>query len=103
MHLCSIRHYILKLKASVRDTGRRQEMIETCTVKSKALHSDVTCKVIIPQKIEIHKVLILLHGNIYPEGAFFLIENLPEELSLEELCEKYHMMVIIPYMKSIKK
>ena len=75
-------------------------MIETCTVKSKTLHSDVTCKVIIPQKIEIHKVLILLHGNIYPEGAFFLIENLPKELSLEELCEKYHMMVIIPYMKS---
>lgn len=75
-------------------------MIETTIIDSTALRTHVTVKTVLPEECLPQKIFVLLHGNIYPEGEFSIIENLPEELALEELCEKHHLVVVIPYMKS---
>ena len=46
------------------------------------------------------RVLLLLHGSIQPEGNYSLIENMPQELSLQELCDRYHLIIVTPYMKN---
>ncbi len=44
--------------------------------------------------------MILLHGTMNPEMCIELFELLPQELSLEELCNKYSVAVVIPLMKN---
>lgn len=77
-----------------------QHMVELLNYQSKALEEDVTIKIALPEATNIDKVLILLHGNIQPECEFSLIENLPQELDMQNLCEKYNLMVVIPYMRN---
>lgn len=75
-------------------------MLENIIVKSEALHANVTLKVVLPKDSSPQKIFLLLHGHIQPEGEFSLIENLPKELALGDLCDRYHLMVVIPYMKN---
>lgn len=75
-------------------------MSELITMKSEALGADTAVKVTKPETGLPDKILLLLHGDIYPECEFSVIENLPEELSLGELCEKYRLLAAIPYMKN---
>lgn len=75
-------------------------MYELVGFQSEALSSIVNIKVVSPNTSNIRRVMILLHGKIEPEGKFSVIENLPVELSLQELCDRHGLMLTIPYMKN---
>ncbi len=75
-------------------------MTETFILKSGALGTNVLTAVIKPDDGEIHKLMILLHGKMDPKISEELFYKLPEELSLEELCNKYNIMAAIPFMRN---
>lgn len=75
-------------------------MYELVGFQSEALRGIVDIKVVSPNTSNIRKVMILLHGKIEPEGKFSIIENLPSELSLQKLCDRYGLIIAIPYMKN---
>lgn len=75
-------------------------MTETFILKSGALGTNVLTAVIKPEDGEIHKLMILLHGKMDPEISEKSFYELPEDLSLEELCDKFHIMAVIPLMRN---
>lgn len=75
-------------------------MIETFVVKSEALSMNTTLKVILPNDKKISTLMIFLHGKMHPELSGELLDSIPKKLNLEELCNKYHMAVVIPLMKN---
>ena len=82
-------------------------MIERRQVKSKALESDTVLTVIRPdhkpeepENQSIVAVLILLHGMIPEQGRNSIYENLPKELGLQEISDKYHLLIAMPLVKN---
>lgn len=73
-------------------------MINTINIWSANLHSTILLKVIRSEQAEVQKVMLLLHGLMNPEASAEILERMPEELGLEELCNQYGMMVVIPLM-----
>ena len=75
-------------------------MIEKVIIRSNTLHCDVALKIVTPSQTRAEKVMLLLHGSIQPEGDFSLIESMPQELCLQELCDRYQLIAVTPYMKN---
>lgn len=75
-------------------------MTETFILKSGALGTNALTTVIKPEDGEIHNLMILLHGNMGPKISEKSVRKFPEELNLEELCSKFHIMAVIPFMKN---
>ncbi len=75
-------------------------MCELISFQSKALGEVVDIIVVSPDAMDISGVMILLHGNVHPEGEFAVIEKLPSELELQKLCNRYRLAIAIPYMKN---
>ena len=48
----------------------------------------------------IEAVIILLHGMIQAKDNNKIYDNLPKELGLQEISDKYHVMIVIPFMKN---
>lgn len=71
--------------------------------RSEALRGDVELRIVIPKKKTwkpIEKLMILLHGKVEPEVDSVKCKILSEKLGLEDLCEKYHVLAVIPSMKN---
>ncbi len=75
-------------------------MVDTISIQAEALHSTTLLKVIRPDKGNINKVMLLLHGHMEPELSTEILKYMPEELELEELCNQYGIMVVIPLMQN---
>lgn len=75
-------------------------MIETIILKSEALNTNATIDFIRPNTGHVQNLMILLHGNMNSESSVELFHNLPEELELEALCDKYHMMTVMPLTRN---
>lgn len=75
-------------------------MTEKVTIRSNALHGEVILKIVTPLQKQAEKVLIFLHGSIQPEGNYSLVENMPQALRLQELCDRYQLIAVTPYMKN---
>lgn len=75
-------------------------MHELVCFQSEALGGTVNIKVVSPDTSNIRSAMVLLHGKLVVEGKFSVIENLPIELSLQELCDRYGIIIAIPYMKN---
>ncbi len=82
------------------DCKTGEPMTEKVIIRSNTLHCDVALKIVTPLQRRAEKVLLLLHGSIQPEGDFSAIENNPQELRLQELCDQYQLIVVTPYMKN---
>lgn len=66
---------------------------------SQALNSQVVVTTVHPDNNKSLKaVLILLHGSIFPEGSYSLYERFPDELNLQELCDEYQLMIVMPFI-----
>lgn len=75
-------------------------MIETRVVQSRFLKENVKVKIAVPNGQPIKKVLILLHGKKESDKDETILDKMIEQLELEALCGKYHLMTVIPCMKN---
>lgn len=74
-------------------------MVDTIKMWSEKLQSEICLKVIIPEQSS-DKLMILLHGKMNHELSVELHELFIQELGLEELSNKYGMMIVIPLMQN---
>lgn len=75
-------------------------MIDTIKVPSEALKSATLLKVITPDQMNSQRMMILLHGKLDPEWSTEQLELFIQELALEELCNEFNMMIVIPLMQN---
>ena len=75
-------------------------MIERLIFKTQALGTDSEINIIRPNDGKIQCLMILLHGNLHTENPGELFSKIPEALDLEALCDKYHIMIAIPFMRN---
>ena len=75
-------------------------MIERLVFKSQALGTNSEISIIKPNEGEVQRLMILLHGNLHTETPGELFCKIPEELSLEALCDKYQIMIVVPLMRN---
>lgn len=75
-------------------------MVDTIKIWSEALNSTTVLKVVVPEQVNIKKIILLLHGTMNPEMSTELLECLPQELALEKLCNEFGIAVVIPLMKN---
>ena len=75
-------------------------MIETRIIQSRFLGGDVKIRIITSTLRTFDSVMILLHGKKSCDEDDTMIEMMIERLKLEALCEKYHIMIVIPNMRN---
>lgn len=75
-------------------------MLETLNMKSIALNTEVKLNVISPHDRNIHSLMVLLHGNMNPLSVAELFNAIPKEFNLQDLCDTFHVLTVIPLMQN---
>lgn len=75
-------------------------MLETLNMKSIALNTEVKLNVISPHDGNIHSLMVLLHGNMNPLSVAELFNAIPKEFNLQDLCDTFHVLIVIPLMQN---